>query len=110
VAAGLREESGRGPALAGQDPLRRHATKPQASQYGQAQMRDRYRPLDLLPGAIGTVIGADGALAATVARIMLDTGLAALRPVRAGGAAPARRPPPRRRPGGERPGIAHRCA
>ncbi|MBM9506575.1 kinase [Actinacidiphila acididurans] len=64
-----------------EETLARHATKPQASEYGEAQMRDWYRPLDLLPGAVETVIGADSTLAVTVARIMLDTGLAALRPV-----------------------------
>lgn len=41
-------------------------------------MREWYRPLDLLPGAAETVVGADSGLAATVDRIMKDTGLTGL--------------------------------
>ncbi|MGP3951214.1 AAA family ATPase [Streptomyces sp. 7N604] len=58
--------------------LARHATKPQASEYGEAEMRAWYRPLDLLPSGLETVIGADSSLHETVDRIMLDTGLAHL--------------------------------
>ncbi|MFF4041395.1 hypothetical protein [Streptomyces sp. NPDC001816] len=83
VAAGLREKFGRGLALVGQDNLRRivlarHATKQLPGEYGEAEMRGLYREHDLLPGGIETVIGADSTLAATVDRIMLDTGLACL--------------------------------
>ncbi|MER5907482.1 kinase [Streptomyces mirabilis] len=56
--------------------LARHATKPIANEVGEPQLRDWYRPLDLLPGGIETVIGADSTLPETVDRIMLDTGLA----------------------------------
>ncbi|MET7784018.1 kinase [Streptomyces sp. NPDC005388] len=58
--------------------LARHATKPIANDVGEPQLRDWYRPLDLLPGGIETVIGADNTLPETVDRIMLDTGLAGL--------------------------------
>ncbi|MFC5805296.1 AAA family ATPase [Streptomyces formicae] len=57
------------------ETLTRHATKPQASEYGESELRDWYRPLDLLPGCIETVIGADSSLQETVDRIMRDTGL-----------------------------------
>ncbi|MFF4948731.1 hypothetical protein [Streptomyces chattanoogensis] len=49
-----------------------------ADKVGESQMREWYRPLDLLPGGIETVIAADSALRNTVDRIMRDTGLAAL--------------------------------
>jgi predicted kinase len=58
--------------------LLRHATKPIAREVGEAQLRDWYRELDLLPGGVETVIGADSTLSKTVDRIMLDTGLAGL--------------------------------
>ncbi|MFG2369564.1 kinase [Streptomyces mirabilis] len=58
--------------------LARHAIKPIANEVGEPQLRDWYRPLDLLPGGIETVIGADSTLAETVDRIMLGTGLAGL--------------------------------
>ncbi|MFD5897372.1 AAA family ATPase [Streptomyces sp. NPDC060366] len=61
-----------------EETLARHAGKPQAGEYGEREMRDWYRRLDLLPGGDETVIGADSALAETVERIMLDTGLARL--------------------------------
>ncbi|MCP9211364.1 kinase [Streptomyces cucumeris] len=60
------------------ETLVRHATKPQADEYGEAEMREWYRDLDLLPGGAETVIGADSTLSGTVDRIMRDTGLAHL--------------------------------
>ncbi|MFF0226787.1 kinase [Streptomyces sp. NPDC004629] len=57
------------------ETLVRHATKPIADEVGEDQLRAWYRPLDLLPGAAETVVGADSCLAATVDRIMKDTGL-----------------------------------
>ncbi|MDO0938907.1 AAA family ATPase [Streptomyces sp. DG2A-72] len=60
------------------ETLARHATKPFANDVNETQLRDWYRPLDLLPGGIETVVGADSTLAATVDRIMLDTGLTGL--------------------------------
>jgi hypothetical protein len=58
--------------------LLRHATKPIANELGEAELRDWYRELDLLPGGTETVIGPDSTLGETVDRIMLDTGLAGL--------------------------------
>lgn len=63
-----------------QETLVRHATKPQADEYGERELRDWYRPLDLLPEGNETVIGADSALEVTVDRVMLDTGLGQLPP------------------------------
>ncbi|MEW1724729.1 AAA family ATPase [Streptomyces sp. NPDC093109] len=63
------------------ETLARHATKPIADDVSEAQLRDWYRPFDLLPDGIETVIGADSTLETTVDRIMLDTGLAALPPL-----------------------------
>ncbi|MEU8790870.1 AAA family ATPase [Streptomyces sp. NPDC048643] len=60
------------------ETLTRHATKPIADDVDEARLRDWYRPRDLLPGVVETVIGADSALLATVDRVMLDTGLAHL--------------------------------
>lgn len=61
-----------------EETLARHATKPIADAVDEIQLRDWYRPRDLLPGRLETVIGADSALHETVARIMSDTGLAHL--------------------------------
>ncbi|WP_107054061.1 AAA family ATPase [Streptomyces sclerotialus] len=60
------------------ETLARHATKPISDTVGETQLREWYRPLDLLPGGSETVIGADSPLEQTIARIMLDTGLADL--------------------------------
>ena len=57
------------------ETLRRHATKPQAAEFGEAVLRSWYRECDLLPAGIETVIGADSGLDETVGRIMLETGL-----------------------------------
>lgn len=59
------------------ETLARHATKPIADVVDAARLRSWYRPLDLLPGAGETVIGADSTLPGTVERILRDTGLAA---------------------------------
>ncbi|MCK8433197.1 kinase [Streptomyces sp. D2-8] len=61
-----------------EETLVRHATKPIANEVGEPRLREWYRELDLLPGGVETVIGADSTLPETVRRIMLDTGLAAL--------------------------------
>ncbi|MFE5242407.1 MULTISPECIES: AAA family ATPase [unclassified Streptomyces] len=58
--------------------LVRHATKSIADEVGEPELRSWYREMDLLPGAIETVIGADSSLTSTVDRIMRDTGLAGL--------------------------------
>ncbi|WP_434091297.1 hypothetical protein [Streptomyces flaveus] len=60
------------------ETLARHATKPIADDVNGTQLREWYRPRDLLPGGVETVVGADSTLAMTVDRIMLDTGLAHL--------------------------------
>ncbi|MFH8901077.1 kinase [Streptomyces coeruleorubidus] len=57
------------------ETLARHATKPIADEVDEARLRDWYRPLDLLPDGVETVIGADSTLAATIDRVMGDTGL-----------------------------------
>lgn len=62
------------------ETLARHATKPIAEVVEEARLREWYRPRDLLPGGIETVIGADSALGQSVDRIMTDTGLAHLHP------------------------------
>ncbi|MEU1350389.1 AAA family ATPase [Streptomyces sp. NPDC005795] len=61
-----------------EETLARHATKPIAGEVGESQLREWYRPLDLLQGGIETVIDADSTLAHTVDRIMHDTDLATL--------------------------------
>ncbi|MEU5795212.1 kinase [Streptomyces sp. NPDC047813] len=58
--------------------LARHATKPIADEVDEAMLRDWYRPRDLLPGEVETVIGAGSGLAETVERILAETGLADL--------------------------------
>ncbi|MGX1885464.1 AAA family ATPase [Streptomyces sp. NPDC055287] len=60
------------------ETLARHATKPIADEVGEADLRDWYRHLDLLPGGTETVIGTDSTLTETVDRILYDTGLAGL--------------------------------
>ncbi|MFI8308458.1 AAA family ATPase [Streptomyces sp. NPDC085927] len=60
------------------ETLARHATKPIADDVNETRLRDWYRPRDLLPDGLETVIGADSALEETVERIMSDTGLAHL--------------------------------
>ncbi|MGI5459050.1 AAA family ATPase [Streptomyces sp. CA-249302] len=61
-----------------EETLARHATKPIANEVGEAELRDWYRPLDLLPGGVESVIGAESGLVETVERIMRGTGLAEL--------------------------------
>jgi chloramphenicol 3-O-phosphotransferase len=58
--------------------LARHATKPIADEVTETQLRDWYRPRDLLPDRLETIIGADSTLHETVTRIMSETGLARL--------------------------------
>src|SRR5712692_7214791 len=42
-----------------EETLRRHATKPQASEYGRAEMSTWYRERDFLPGGFEQVVPAD---------------------------------------------------
>jgi ADP-ribose pyrophosphatase YjhB (NUDIX family) len=57
------------------ETLRRHATKTGTLQYGEADMRQWYRGLDLLPGGIEHVIPAESSLEETVNKMMADAGL-----------------------------------
>ncbi|GGK00585.1 hypothetical protein GCM10011583_35040 [Streptomyces camponoticapitis] len=61
-----------------QQTLERHATKPIAREVGEAQLREWYRPLDLLPGGIETTISARSSLDETVDQVMRASGLAAM--------------------------------
>jgi hypothetical protein len=58
-----------------EETLRRHASKPQAADYGAAEMRSWYRELDLLPGGTERVIGPDSTLEATARQVMAEAGL-----------------------------------
>ncbi|CBG67560.1 kinase [Streptomyces sp. LBUM 1478] len=60
------------------ETLARHATKSFAQDVGEKELREWYRPGDLLPGGVETVIGVDSTLQETVDRIMAETGLAHL--------------------------------
>jgi hypothetical protein len=58
-----------------EETLRRHATKPQATEYGEAEMRAWYHELDLLPGATEKIITAEASADDTVQAVMSDAGL-----------------------------------
>jgi predicted kinase len=58
-----------------EETLRRHASKPQAQEYGRAEMSGWWRDKDLLPDGTEQVISTSSSLDATVQRIMCDTGL-----------------------------------
>jgi hypothetical protein len=53
-----------------EETLARHATKPIADVVDGDRLRSWYRPLDLLPGGVETVIPASSTLTATVDRVM----------------------------------------
>ena len=53
--------------------MRRHATRPQAAEFGRAEMSGWYRERDLLPSGIEQVIPAANSLDATVLQVMRDT-------------------------------------
>jgi hypothetical protein len=57
------------------ETLRRHATKPQAAEYGAREMRGWFRERDLLPGGLERVIPAASSLDETARRIMAEAGL-----------------------------------
>ncbi|MFC4564768.1 kinase [Nocardiopsis mangrovi] len=57
------------------ETLRRHATRPQARDFGEPEMRRWYRWRDLLPGGGEEVVGARSGLPATVDLILQRTGL-----------------------------------
>lgn len=58
-----------------EETVRRRAGKPRAAEYGEAEMREWYRPLDLLPGDWESVVGVEDSLEDTVTRVMEETGL-----------------------------------
>ena len=49
--------------------LKRHATKPNSNDFGETAMAAWFRPQDLLPGGIETVITADSSLEESIDRI-----------------------------------------
>jgi predicted kinase len=53
-----------------EETLRRHAGKPQAAEYGERELREWYRPRDLLAGGIERVIGAESSLDGTIGQVM----------------------------------------
>jgi predicted kinase len=57
------------------ETLRRHATRPLAAEVGEAQLRDWYRPRDLLTSVRERVIPEASTLQQTVERILADTQL-----------------------------------
>jgi hypothetical protein len=57
------------------ETLRRHATRPQAAEFGPSQMREWYRPRDLLTAVREQVIPETSTLEQTAARIAAETGL-----------------------------------
>jgi hypothetical protein len=59
-----------------EETMRRHATRPQAAEFGRAEMQRWYRELDLLPGGIEQIIPASNSLDDTVRQVMRDAGLA----------------------------------
>ncbi|WP_329153251.1 kinase [Streptomyces sp. NBC_01456] len=61
-----------------EETLARHATKPIAGTVGETELRSWYRPLDLLPGGVETVIPATSSLAGTIDQVMRRSGLAEL--------------------------------
>ncbi|WP_254400420.1 kinase [Streptomyces sp. AC602_WCS936] len=63
------------------ETVARHATTPTADEVDEAQLREWYRPRDLLSSGAETVIGAGSTLADTVDRIMRETGLDGLPPL-----------------------------
>lgn len=60
-----------------EETMGRRATRPQATEFGRAEMRGWYHERDLLPSGIEQVIPAESALQATVQQVMRDAGLTA---------------------------------
>jgi hypothetical protein len=59
------------------ETLRRHATKPNAADFGAAEMASWYRHHDLLPDGVETVIDARSSLRESVTRIAAESVLSA---------------------------------
>jgi predicted kinase len=58
------------------ETVRRHATRPQAAEFGPREMASWYHELDLLPGGIEQIIPATNSLDDTVRQVIRDAGLA----------------------------------
>jgi predicted kinase len=58
-----------------EETLARHATKPIADEVTEHQLREWYRPLDVLPGGVETVVPAASPLEETVERVLRESGL-----------------------------------
>ncbi len=58
-----------------EETLRRHATKPQANEYGRSEMSDWWRDRDCLPGVPERIITADTTADAAAEEIMRDAGM-----------------------------------
>ncbi|MFE4666953.1 kinase [Streptomyces sp. NPDC056716] len=59
-----------------EETLARHATQPIADVVGAGQLREWYRPPDLLPGGVETVVPASSSLPETVELVLRASGLA----------------------------------
>jgi hypothetical protein len=59
-----------------EETMYRHATRPQANEFGRAEMQAWYRERDLLPGGVEQVIPASCSLESAVLQIMRESGLA----------------------------------
>lgn len=57
-----------------EETLRRHATKANADEFGEVEMREWWRDIDPLPGVAEEVIGADSPLPHTLRRVLTDCG------------------------------------
>lgn len=55
--------------------LERHATKPIAGKVGEAELRDWWRPRDLLPGGLEEIIDEHSTVEQNTMRILTDCGL-----------------------------------
>jgi hypothetical protein len=58
-----------------EETVKRHATKPQAEEFGREQMAEWYRHRDLLPGNVEAIIDQHSTFDDTVKRILTDTAL-----------------------------------
>ena len=63
-----------------EETLRRHATKPQAGEYGETEMRPWFRPDDLLPFVRETIIPETTTLDEAISLVIATSGLAASAP------------------------------
>ncbi|MER5255959.1 AAA family ATPase [Streptomyces sp. NPDC002855] len=59
------------------ETLRRHATRPQAAEFSERDIRDWYREGDRLPGGIERIVPETSTVRETVERVIADSGLAA---------------------------------